>query len=350
MIVREDAPGDQRLVAYVVGEPTAPTRASCARTCSETLPEYMVPAAFVVLDALPLTPNGKVDRKALPAPDGTPAGERGRSSPPRSATRAASSPAVWREVLGVPHVGRRRQLLRPGRPLAAAAAQSTAGCADRSAAACRRTRWSTCSAYPTVAALRRAPSGRGGAPSRRPAAGAARRGGRPVEARAPATTAIADHRHGRPLPGRRRRRASSGDNLRDGVESIAFFTDEELADAGVTRPCSRDPRYVQAARRARRTSSSSTPRFFGFSPREAEIIDPQQRLFLECAWEALEDAGYDPSGLDGAIGVYAGVGLNTYLRRRIFAGARSWSATVGGVQLPLGNDKDYLADPGRPTS
>ena len=52
--------------------------------------------------------------------------------------------------------------------------------------------------------------------------------------------------------------------------------------------------------------------FFGFNPREAEVMDPQQRLFLECCWEALEQAGYDPDACSQAIGVYAGVGLNAY--------------------------------------
>ena len=55
------------------------------------------------------------------------------------------------------------------------------------------------------------------------------------------------------------------------------------------------------------------PPSFGFSAREAEIIDPQQRVFLECAWEALEEAGCDPGGYPGAIGVFAGAGMNTYV-------------------------------------
>ena len=59
-----------------------------------------------------------------------------------------------------------------------------------------------------------------------------------------------------------------------------------------------------------KASICSTPPFFGFTPREAEIMDPQQRLFLECAWEALEIAGYDAEQYPGSIGVYAGAGMN----------------------------------------
>src|SRR6185295_11871766 len=95
-------------------------------------------------------------------------------------------------------------------------------------------------------------------------------------------------------------------NLCDGQETITRFTDQDLEQAGVAPDLLCDPRYVRA-RGALRDIELFDPAFFGFTPREAEVMDPQQRMFLECAWEAIEDAGYDSETYAGKIGVYAGV-------------------------------------------
>src|SRR5918999_5858699 len=93
--------------------------------------------------------------------------------------------------------------------------------------------------------------------------------------------------------------------LKDGVEAISFFSDEELARAGVDPEVLSSPDYVKAGGVLEDVELFDAS-FFGFNPREAEALDPQQRLFLECSWEALEDAGYDPENYEGHIGVYAG--------------------------------------------
>ena len=127
-------------------------------------------------------------------------------------------------------------------------------------------------------------------------------------------------------------------NIRNGVESITFFSDEELQALGIPANWLSHPRYVKASTIIRDIDQFDAA-FFGFNPREVEVIDPQQRLFLECCWEVLERAGYDPEAYKGLIGVYAGTGLNSYAYN--LAGNTD-AAAVGGYQLMIGNDKDFL--------
>jgi amino acid adenylation domain-containing protein len=105
VVAREDALGQQQLVAYV--EPprgAAPTVSELRRSLRESLPEYMVPAAFVLLDALPLTPNGKIDRKALPEPDLSRPDLDAEFVAPRTPLETQLA-AIWRETLGVAQIG-----------------------------------------------------------------------------------------------------------------------------------------------------------------------------------------------------------------------------------------------------
>ncbi|OYQ64848.1 hypothetical protein B9G53_09710 [Pseudanabaena sp. SR411] len=130
-------------------------------------------------------------------------------------------------------------------------------------------------------------------------------------------------------------------NLRDGVESISQFSDAELIAAGIDPELLSQPNYVKANGLLENVDLFDA-NFFGFSAKEAEIVDPQHRLFLECAWEALENAGYDPETYQGAIGVYAGTGTNSYLYNNLVPMMQNLDATVA-FQVFLGNDKDFVA-------
>ena len=99
-------------------------------------------------------------------------------------------------------------------------------------------------------------------------------------------------------------------NLHDGVESISFLSDADLGAAGVDPAMRRDPSYVGAGGVLQDIDRFDAA-FFGFNPREAEAMDPQHRLFLECAWETMENAGYDAETSPDSIGVYAGTGFST---------------------------------------
>ncbi|HYG63315.1 MAG TPA: amino acid adenylation domain-containing protein, partial [Thermoanaerobaculia bacterium] len=129
------------------------------------------------------------------------------------------------------------------------------------------------------------------------------------------------------------------DNLRAGIASIARFSEEELAASGIPPELRRDPRYVPAAGLLEGVELFDAG-FFGYNPREAELLDPQQRVFLECAWEALENAGYDSQRVPGPVGVFASLGFSRYLHQVLNSAD---PAAAGGLQLLLGNDKDFLS-------
>jgi acyl transferase domain-containing protein/acyl carrier protein len=128
-------------------------------------------------------------------------------------------------------------------------------------------------------------------------------------------------------------------NLTQGVDSLSTFTDEELLAAGAEREVLSDPSYVRTGGVLDQVEWFDAA-FFGFNPREASALDPQQRVFLECAWESLEHAGYDAAVYPGLVGVYAGAAMSSYLPN-LYADSELVQA-IGEYQIILGNDKDNL--------
>jgi amino acid adenylation domain-containing protein len=315
-----DRDDDRVLVSYCVGrrgDVSADTLRAHLRT---RLPEAFVPSFFVPLAAIPRLPNGKVDRRALPAP--SVAARVNPSTPPRLTGAEAAIAAIWREVLGVTAVPTDRNFFDLGghslsmmrvHGLLQARHGSRATLVDLFA-------------HPTVASLARFLGGEAvaaAAPSLRPA---------------PASDPIAIVGMAGRLPG-----ASGIDefwsHLVEGRESITFFSDEELRRAGVADDQLRHPAYVRAHGTIADPYGFDAA-FFDISPREAERLDPQQRVFLEVVWEALERAACDPARTSHAIGVFAGAGVNTYaldyLRRHSVASEDEFALLVAG-------DKDFLA-------
>jgi acyl transferase domain-containing protein/thioesterase domain-containing protein len=129
-------------------------------------------------------------------------------------------------------------------------------------------------------------------------------------------------------------------NLRDGVESITSFSTEELKAAGVPDALLERDNYVRS-RPVLPNVDQFAAEFFGLSPREAEIMDPQQRLFLECAWEALESAGCNPAAYSEPIGVFAGSDQNDYWQRNLVTNP-GFVESIGDFRLMIGGEKDYL--------
>ena len=131
-------------------------------------------------------------------------------------------------------------------------------------------------------------------------------------------------------------------NLKNGLEAIRPFSDAELLAAGVSADELAQPEYVKSGVVLEDLDMFDAA-FFGFSPKDASIMDPQHRIFLECAWEALEDAGHAPSSFAGSIGVYAGSRMNSYMIHNLLTNSRLVASAGLFLIRQTGNDKDVLA-------
>jgi acyl transferase domain-containing protein/surfactin synthase thioesterase subunit/acyl carrier protein len=130
-------------------------------------------------------------------------------------------------------------------------------------------------------------------------------------------------------------------NLCEGVESITFFSDQELIAANVDPTLLSNSNYVKAAPTLRGIEMFDAS-FFGYSPKDAALMDPQHRMFLEVCWEAFENAGYDPAGYAGKVGVVSAGGgvVSSYLMSRL-RHANLVGQTAGASHI--NNDKDFLS-------
>ncbi len=322
--------GEHRLAAYVVPEAAAELRAAELRPfLAQRLPDHLVPGAIVSLDALPVTPTGKLDRSALPAPEWGEAPAAGYVSPRSEIERQIA--ALWCEVLGVERVGVRDNFFDHGGH-SLRLLQVQAKLQQRLG---RKVTAAELFQYPTVETLA-ARLVEGAAPERSPRRAAEARAGARRRADGDAVAVVAMAGRFPEAPDLE----TFWRNLRDGVESIRAFTDDELRAAGVPEAQLGDPSYVKAGT-VLDGADLFDAWFFGYNPREAELIDPQQRLFLECAWQALERAGCDPARFDGLIGVWAGADLNRY--RENLRSHPEILAEAGGFQVRHANDKNHLA-------
>ena len=341
VIVRRESSGDNQLVAYYVvgeGDNAAPlSRDELKSFLADSLPEYMVPALFVELEEMPTTSFGKIDRRALPEPqEAKEAAAPHRTRRPRDEVENRLS-EIWRELLAADEIDISENFFDlGGHSLLLVRLQS---------------RWLQEFGFepsmvdlfrlPTVAAqaeFLRQHEGSTGPTTGKLAASGRRRG--PA---AGADSGQGDHRVA--IVGMACRYPGAPDlesfwrNLRDGAESISFYSPEELREMGVPDAVAQDPRFV-AAQAFLDGAELFDAHPFGLTPREAQLLDPQQRIFLETAWTALEHAGYDPTAFDGEIGVYAGSSLSRYWFN-LFTNPEILSS-VGEMPILLANDKDFL--------
>ncbi|HEX3525459.1 MAG TPA: amino acid adenylation domain-containing protein [Thermoanaerobaculia bacterium] len=268
----------------------------------ERLPDYMAPQRYVLLERFPLTANGKVDLGALPSEiSSQTTGER-RVVSPKSGNEERIL-KVWKEVLGIEQLSITDNFFEVG------------GDSLLMTEVLRKiNQWGQSPltiaelfSYPTVQSLANYISPVAKVQEVRPAAnlGHAERG-----PRRPTGDIAIIGRAGR-FPDARNV-DELWQNLSAGKCSVRNFTDEELLQAGVSHEELAQENYVRAGTVLEGMDLFDAS-FFGFTPREAEIMDPQQRFLLECAVEALENAGYASEKYTGKIGVFAGKGTSLYL-------------------------------------
>ncbi|WP_240147781.1 polyketide synthase [Luteibacter yeojuensis] len=325
VIAREDTPGDKRLVAYYVAGTDAVNARDLRDALARTLPDYMIPVAWVRMDALPVNDNGKLDRRALPAPDGGRPELAATFAAPRGDIEAKLC-AIFADVLGVGTVGRDDNFFDLGGSSLLAARAMTRVHEELSPTPTLVGFF----AEPTPAAVAATIEGR----AARHALAGRLAGGAQAAGEAVAIVAMAGRFPGAPDA------ETFWDNLCAGRESIRYFAPDEL-DPAVSQAERDDPGYV-AARGVVDDVDQFDAGFFGMSPREAELTDPQQRLFLELCWECMERAGYVPDGQSVPVGVFGGMHNATYYQKHI-SGRPDLIEKLGAFQVMLGNEKDYLA-------
>jgi amino acid adenylation domain-containing protein len=334
--VREDVPGDKRLVAYLVADENTLHNSSLIRKqLAGHLPDYMIPSSVVFLNELPRTPSGKIDRRSLPAPS-TNRPDSDIPYIPPSLTIEKNIASVWSGLLKIDQVGVEDSFFEMGGN-SLLALQSIARLKqefDIEIPVVMLYR------YPTIRALTHAlENGNGSNPVQK-----AR--DRQEERMRNQNTTSRNVEDGIAIIG------MSGcfpgaenvnvfwENLLQGKETTKFFTDAEL-DPFIDPLLKTDPLYVKA-RGVLKDASGFDASFFQINPRLAELMDPQQRIFLELCWAALEHAGHTSAGYDGTIGVFAGCGNNTYYLNNVLA-HKDAIERVGAFQVMVANEKDYIA-------
>ncbi len=326
---KDAASGEKRLVGYVVC-PNGYNKQAIIAYLEEKLPVYMVTQLIMPMDALPFFPNGKLDRKALPNPDASTLLTNQYQAPASKTEKLVAE--IWKEVLGVERAGAGDNFFELGG--SSLLAQKTV--------ALLNTRHSI---HVPVVKLYQFPKLKDltafidGKPVTKNTntIGSPKTGYQPKlndKDRDIAVIGMAGR-----FPG-----ADSIEELwevlKSGRETTSFFTDEEL-DPSIPESLKSNPGYVKA-KGVINNPKGFDAAFFGIPPKQAELMDPQQRVFLEVAWEAMERGGYAPNRYEGAIGVFAGVRFNSYYANNV-APNTSLIDNTGGFQVLVLNDKDFAA-------
>ena len=335
VIVREDSLGDKRLVAYVTTQSQRPLNISELKNyLKQHLADFMVPSAIVVLDRIPLTPNGKADRQALPKP--VPNISNANFIAPATKTEQTLT-EIWCGILGLEQVGTANNFFDLG---------GTSILGLQLISRIQKYFNSQIKAvllyqYPTISGLARYLD-----QELRQDRQQSQTSVQPQDTEDTSSQSVSDEHStsiaiigmvGR-FPGAQTVEAL-WNNLCLGIDSVTFFKDTEL-DLSENTDIRQDSAYVPA-KGILEGAETFDAAFFDISPREAEVMDPQARIFLELAYEALESSGYTSDSFSGLIGLFGGSGQNTYFERHI-CGRPEVINRLGAFQTMLANEKDFV--------
>lgn len=318
MPLREDDPGSSAIVAYLVAHADIDTK-HIRHQLEASLPSYMIPADFIVLEHFPLNANGKLDRKALPRPSV-------RKAQVIHQTTSAlidELSAIWCSVLNVDAVGLEDNFFDLGGNSVLLIKLFN----QLPASIKSQIKMVDIFKYPSIAQLANALKVDKSPQSIRQASIVSR------------DEEIAIIGMAGRFPGADDL-ATFWKNLKSGQPAVEFYSDEVLAKAGVDADLLSDPNYIKAQSKLSDIQCFDAD-FFDISAGEAQIMDPQQRLFMACVWHALEDATYPPGSTDSVIGLYAGCGQNHYVRDHILPNLASDDLSTQ-YQIMIHNQANYL--------
>ena len=324
VVAREDVPGQKRLVAYLVSSNDKKDTSALRHAISRHLPDYMMPSAFVWLENLPKTTSGKVDKKALPRPEiKRPELSVLYKSPATETEKIIAQ--TWASILQFDRVGVHDNFFELGGN-SLLALKTVADLKLRQSLSLPVTKVYQ---FPTVSGIASYLDG-----NKITVEKAHKKNENQIGNKDVAVIGMAGR-----FPG-----ANTIDELwkilKNGKETVSFFTQEELSPY-ISDEIKNDPDYVRA-RGVIDGAGEFDAAFFGINTKQAELMDPQQRIFLQTAWETLESAGYVPAKFKGTIGVFAGSGNNTYYLNNIISN-KELVDRVGSFQVMTLNEKDYVA-------
>jgi amino acid adenylation domain-containing protein len=324
VVAAADASGQLRLVAYLLSSDSEKNTAALRKSIGAQLPDYMMPAVFVWMDSLPKTSSGKIDRQALPQPDIRRPDLPVLYKAPSTKMETAIA-GIWMGLLQYDRIGVDDNFFELGGN-SLLAVKTVSGLQLSHQVQLPITKLYQ---HPTIAGIA------GYLEGTKHTAKEKRKQRSEIGQHDPVAVISMAAR----FPGSATIPAF-WDILREGKETISFFTKEEL-DPALSETLVSDPEYVRA-RGVLDDPAAFDAAFFGIQPKLAQLMDPQQRIFLEIAWEALEKTGYIPSKYDGRVGVFAGVGNNSYYLNNVLSN-KEMVERVGAFQVMTYNEKDYVA-------